>query len=256
MQALKDSPTTKFLGTFTLAMLSVSAIISLRNLPTTALLGTQSILFFVAAGICFFIPVALACAELASAWPHKGGVYLWVSEAFGQDQSFLAVWLQWIESVVWLPTILSFMAATLAYFFNPQLENNKLFLVITMLSILWGMTFLNFKGLKTSTWFSSFGIILGALIPGAVLILLGFSAVPKAIEEGLLSFQPSALFPARKSRHAVTFTAILLGLCGTGNSCLSCPKCKKPKKAIPKAIFLATALILALSIFGFCHRCR
>lgn len=246
----KLSKPKKFLGVITLALLSVSAIISLRNLPTTALLGTQSIVFFIAAAIGFFIPVALVCAELAAAWPKKGGVYLWVAEAFGDDFGFLAVWLQWVESVVWLPTILSFIAATIAYLINPELENNKLFLVITMLSVLWGTTFLNFKGLKTSSFFSSFGVFFGTIIPGVILIILGFSHFPTAIEQGMLQFDQKNLIPTGDFTVLVTFTAILLGLCGMEIPAYHVNSAKNPQRDFPKAMFLATFIILVLSILG------
>lgn len=240
----------KFLGSFTLAMLCVSAIISLRNFPTTALLGSQSITFFIAAGICFFIPVALCCAELASGWPQKGGVFLWIKEAFGNDYGFLGVWLQWVESVVWLPTILSFIAATTAYLIDPVLENSRFYLVIAMLVVLWGTTFLNFKGIKTSSLFSTIGVIFGTLVPGVVLIFLGTSHLPHAIESGLLNFSMDGLLPGEDLGTLVTFTAILLGLCGMEIPAYHVQNVEHPKRDYPKAIFIATFIILAISILG------
>ncbi len=230
-------------------MLCVSAIISLRNLPTTALLGLQSITFFLAAAVCFFIPVALACAELASGFPEKGGVYLWVREAFGEKLGFLAVWLQWVESVVWLPTILSFIAATTAYLFEPLLEHNKLFLISIMLFVLWGTTFLNFRGLKTSSLFSSLGVILGTLIPGIVLIALSFSHFSSQ-NENLLTFSFSALSLPDEINTFVTFTAILLGFGGMEIPAYHVQNVKNPQRNYPRAVLLATIIILAIYILG------
>lgn len=248
MSKLDKEVTSKFLGPFTLAMLSVSAIISLRNLPSTALLGTQSITFFIAAGLCFFIPVALCCAELASGWPKQGGVFLWVSEAFGKDLGFLAVWLQWIESVVWLPTILSFIAATGAYLIDPVLENSRLYLVITMVVVLWGMTFLNFKGLKTSSYFSTFGVILGTIVPGIALIALAATKIPESLQYHTLDFK--TLFPSENLNTLVIFTSILLGLCGMEIPAYHVQNVEHPKRDFPKAMFIATVIILAISILG------
>jgi amino acid transporter len=240
----------KFLGMFTLSLLSVSAIVSLRNLPTTALLGSQAITFFVAAAVCFFIPVALACAELSSGWPKEGGVYLWVEEAFGPNWGFLAVWLQWMESVVWLPAILSFIAATMAYLVKPELESNRLFLVGVMLFVLWGTTLLNFKGIKTSSFLSTLGVILGTLIPGIVLIILGCSQLPHAISTGYLQFSVDALNPGTDLGTLVTFTAILLGLCGMEIPAYHIKNVQNPKKDYPAAMFLATLIILLIYILG------
>jgi amino acid transporter len=216
----------------------------------TALLGAQSITFFLIAAVCFLIPVALACAELASGWPKEGGVYLWAEEAFGPHIGFLAVWLQWMESVVWLPTILSFIAATAAYLFNPALENNKIFLVTIMLLVLWSTTLINFMGIKTSSFLSAIGVILGTLIPGVVLILLGCSQLPVALTKGTLIFSKEALVPSSDLSTLVTFTAILLGLCGMEIPAYHIKNVKNPKKSYPIAIFLATIVILFIYILG------
>ena len=69
----------------------------------------------------FFIPLALVAAELATGWPRAGGLYVWVKQAFGDRSGFLAVWFEWIENIVWFPTVLSFVAATLAYVIDPSL---------------------------------------------------------------------------------------------------------------------------------------
>ena len=65
-----------------MAMLTVCSVFSLRNLPVW--LNTAGTLFFFlsAAAACFFIPSALVSAELASTYPQRGGVFIWVKEAF------------------------------------------------------------------------------------------------------------------------------------------------------------------------------
>src|ERR1700761_7500511 len=83
------------LGMFSLAMIDVAAVISLRNLPTIAEYGWGSIFVFALALLGFMIPVSFAAAELGSGWPRAGGVYMWVKEAFGEKQGALAIWADW-----------------------------------------------------------------------------------------------------------------------------------------------------------------
>src|SRR5450432_283077 len=100
------------ISTFTLVLLITGAIDSIRNLPTTALFGSTLIFFFLFSAIIFLIPVALVSAELASIWSDiEGGIYSWIKHSFGEKLAFLAIWLQWINTMVWYPTILSFIAA-------------------------------------------------------------------------------------------------------------------------------------------------
>lgn len=242
-------PKPKALGVFTLSMISVSAIIALRNLPTLAKNGFSVIFILTLAALLFFIPVALSCAELASAWPKKGGVYAWVKEAFGESSGALAIWLEWIESVVWLPTVLSFIASSLAYVINPTLAENRHYMLLTMLIILWGGTLVNFLSTKTSGWISSLGIITGSIIPGAAIILLGIF--------WLSSHQPIHIEFSWASLHAelslcslAYFTAIGLGFAGIEVAAFYVQDTKDPRSTFPRATFIATLIILIIYILG------
>ena len=113
---------------------------SIRNLPTTATFGWSCIFFYGIAIVAYLIPVAFTSAELATTFPSDGGVYTWVREAFGRKWGFLAVWCDWSENIVWFPTVLVFLATTVAYVFDPDLADNKAFLVTIMLVIFWGTT--------------------------------------------------------------------------------------------------------------------
>ncbi|MCH8240129.1 MAG: NAD-dependent epimerase/dehydratase family protein [Proteobacteria bacterium] len=55
--------------------------------------------------------------ELWRACSEDGGVYVWVKEAYGERLAFVAVWQQWIENVIWLPSILTVIvvAASIAW---------------------------------------------------------------------------------------------------------------------------------------------
>ena len=50
----------------------------------SAKLGLPLVAYYLVAAIAFFIPVALVAAELATAYPNTGGIYVWVREAFGR----------------------------------------------------------------------------------------------------------------------------------------------------------------------------
>ena len=73
------------LGVFTLAIMNVTAVVSLRGLPAEAEYGLSSAFYYLFAAIVFLIPTALVAAELAAMFQDKqGGVFRWVGEAFGK----------------------------------------------------------------------------------------------------------------------------------------------------------------------------
>ena len=95
---------------FSLVLITVGSVDSIRNLPGTALFGSQLVAFFILGALFFLIPTALVSAELSACEGLDGGIYVWVKKAFGKNIGFLAIWLQWIENVIWYPALLSFVA--------------------------------------------------------------------------------------------------------------------------------------------------
>jgi putative glutamate/gamma-aminobutyrate antiporter len=239
----------RILGVFTLAMIATAAILSLRNLPLTANYGIGSIFFFAIAGLAFFIPTALVAAELATTWPETGGLYAWITEAFGPKFGFLATWLEWIMNTVWNPTILAFIAATFAYVINPELVHNRWFMVSIMMIVFWGSTLVNFLGMRASGIISSVGVIAGTIIPGALIILFGIAWMVMG-NPSQISFAPEHLVPAMKLDNFTFFAGVLLGLAGIEVAAFHASEAKNPQRDYPKAILIATVLILALFILG------
>ncbi|MBM3202061.1 MAG: amino acid permease [Chlamydiae bacterium] len=240
----------KTLNVFLLTMISIATILSVRNWPLTAEYGLSSIFFLLLAVITFFIPVSLVAAELATGWPEKGGIFAWVKEAFGHKLGFLAVWLLWVENIVWYPTILSFMAGSIAYAFNKQLATNKFYTYFVILGTFVLSTLLNLRGMKVSGWISSFGVILGTFVPGLLIIVLGmvwfFSGHPIEI-----TFSWSSFIPQLNHIAELAFLAgVLLGFCGMEMPAVHAKDVKNPQKDYPKAIFWSASLIATLTILG------
>src|SRR5258706_16030139 len=65
-------------------LFNLTAIVGLRWLTTAASqFGLASLLMWVLAMMVFFIPSAIAVRELADIDPGSGGMYRWVTHAFG-----------------------------------------------------------------------------------------------------------------------------------------------------------------------------
>jgi glutamate:GABA antiporter len=240
----------KPLGIFALTMITITSVDSIRNLPATSLFGSPLIFFFIIAGLFFLLPSALVSAELASACPKAGGIYAWVKEAMGERYGFLAIWFQWIENVIWYPTILSFIAGTCAYLISPELAHNKYFLITVIVSCFWLLTFVNLAGIKTSARFSEFCGIAGLLVPMLLIIGLGsfwiLSGHPIEIafefDKMLPSFHEPSLF--------VSITAVVLCFCGMEIATAHTQDVKNPTRDYPIALMLSVAIIFFTMLLG------
>ena len=171
------------LGVFTLAIMNVTAVVSLRGLPAEAVYGLSSAFYYLFAAIVFLIPTSLVAAELAAMFQDKqGGVFRWVGEAYGKRLGFLAIWVQWIESTIWYPTVLTFGAVSIAFIGmdHPEdmlLANNKYYTLAIVLIIYWLATFISLKGLSWVGKVAKIGGMVGTIIPAALLIFLFYAGM-------------------------------------------------------------------------------
>ena len=85
-----NSKSTAFrLSVMTLAIMNVTAVVSLRGLATEAIYGLQSAFYYLFAAIVFLIPTAMVAAELAAMFADKqGGVFRWVGIGSSRSSSF------------------------------------------------------------------------------------------------------------------------------------------------------------------------
>ncbi len=234
-----------------LVLLITGAIDSIRNLPATALFGSSLIFFFIFSAIVFLIPVALVSAELSSTWSdEEGGIYSWVRHAFGENMAFFTIWLQWINTMVWYPTILSFIAGTLAYLINPELAQNKFYLISVILIVFWSLTFLGLSGLHASSKFASFCAIAGMIIPMGFIILLAMiwliKGNPIAIDLHLDQLLPHWSDP----QSWISLTAIMTSFLGMELAAVHVRNVHNPQRNFPRAMLFSVVLILVTMIFG------
>jgi amino acid transporter len=238
------------LSIFSLVLLVVAAIDSIRNLPVTAIFGSSLIFFFLFSALIFLIPISLVSAEFASRFPKEGGTFHWVRHAFGERIGVLAVWLQWINTMVWYPTILSFIAGTAAYLINPALAHNKLFLSVVILLVFWTLTLLNFRGIHISAKINSYCSIFGTLLPIGFLILLGLGWLLSG-RPVQISFGWDALIPSLgESQNWASLIAIMASYLGMELSGVHVSDIDDPQKNYPKAMFYAVLILLGTMIFG------
>ncbi len=237
------------LSVFSLVMINVIAVDSLRTLAITATLGLPLVVYYLIAAVVFFVPVALVAAELATAYPHKGGIYIWVREAFGIRIAFMSIWLQWIYNVVWYPLILAFIAATFAYLISPALANNNTYLLLTMLVLFWSFTLLNCFGMKISSMISVLGAVFGTLLPMIGIAILGlvwlWQGHPIEINQNT-SFWPDFSCFGNFS----IFSAVLFGLLGMEMSAVHADEVRDPQRDYPRALLYSTIIIFATLVIG------
>lgn len=244
---MESSPSKGVLSFFHIVMINVIAVDSLRALPLSAQFGFSLVFYYLIAGLLFFLPSALIAAELGTGWPKRGGLYVWIREAFGPKFALVAIWLNWVYNLAWYPTIMALIAGTTAYIFMPELAHNRLYITVVSLALFWLATYANCHGMKLSGLISSIGAIGGTLFPMILIILLAivWLCLGNAPE---ISFSWSEFWPTSDTRGELAFFSnVLFGLIGLEMVATHAQEMKNPTKDYPRAT-LISALIILLTI--------
>ncbi len=247
----------------TLALMTVASVVSLRGLPMMAAEGFTMVFYILFATFIFLLPAALVSAELGSAFNKEGGgVYTWVKAAFGSRWGFTAIWLQWIQNVVWYPTVLAYAASCLAYLFmRPSLAQDGKYIGLVIIVVYWLATFVALKGSNAVNQVTKYGVIVGTLLPGIAIIVLG--ALWADTGNTVAFLEPVAGHSiAHESWHArflphisglgsIAFLAgIVLLFAGVEVQAVQVADMDNPGRNFPLAMFLASAIIIALFMLG------
>ncbi len=255
MDAKKTSGTGFKLSVMTLAIMNVTAVVSLRGLPAEAVYGPSSAFYYLFAAIVFLIPTALVAAELAAMFADKqGGVFRWVGEAYGARTGFLAIWLQWIESTIWYPTVLTFGAVSIAFIgvneaHDMTLASNKLFTLVIVLAIYWLATFISLKGLDWVGKISKWGGMIGTIIPAGLLIVLGIVYIASGGHNNMDMSQ--GFFPdLTKLDNLVLASGIFLFYAGMEMMGIHVMEVRNPSRNYPRAIIIGSLITVCIFVLG------
>ncbi len=243
-------PKKKVLGLFALAMINVAAVLSIRNFPSMAVYGWTCIGWYVIGAIFFLIPISLAGAELATGWPEGGGVYAWVKQAFGEKGGFTALFCEWSNNLVWFPTVLSFIASTLAFALTPTLATSGLYMFTVMMIAFWGTTAIAYFGEVVSTKFGNVGVILGSIIPSILIIILGVWWLGSGAAIVLPPFTFEAMIPTISLATLPFFSTVILLFAGMEMAGFHALETRNPQEDYPKAMAVSAVIIVACTVLA------
>ena len=80
----------------------ISAMVVVDTIGAIAIGGAQAFTWLLVLFVAFFVPSALASAELGAAIPQEGGAYVWVRMAFGRFAGALTSLFYWAGTPMWL----------------------------------------------------------------------------------------------------------------------------------------------------------
>lgn len=246
---VRDRPK-RVLGFRDLLLFYVVTGISLRWIATAAAAGPSSIVIWIGAWLCFYIPLALSVLELSSRYPSEGGLYVWSKRAFGDFSGFMSAWTYWTSNLPYFPAVLYFAAGNILFMRRTawaHLANNATFYIVFSLLTLGAATLMNIVGLDIGKWLSNIGA-LAMWIPVAIVIVLGLIAWHRY--GSATSFTIRTMTPSTHFNDIIFWSVLTFAFGGCETASFMGEEIKNPRRAIPFALLFGGATVAFCYIVG------
>lgn len=240
----------RVLGFRDLLLFYVVTGISLRWIATAAAAGPSSIVIWIGAWFCFYLPLALSVLELSSRCPGEGGLYIWSKRAFGDFSGFMAAWVYWTSNLPFFPAALYFAASNIIFMREhawAHLSNNATFYVVFSLITLSLATLLNIVGLDIGKWLNNVGA-LAMWIPAAIVILVGLIAWHRY--GSATHFTVHSMIPSTHFNDIIFWSVLTFAFGGCEAASFMGAEIKNPRRTLPLALIIAGATVALCYIGG------
>lgn len=237
-----------------LILVNISALFGIRWIAKSTSesfgLGVAAIPMWFIFALLFFVPQALMCAELASAYPSDGGMYVWVKKAFGEKWGFMVSWLNWTSKLFWYASFMTFFTVNIAYMIGkPEILDNKYLTLTIAVVVFVTLSILSINGLAKAKILTGFGAF-GSMIPAILLIVLAVVAVGFLGKTPESAYTVSSLMPKMNGNSLVAISAIIFGYTGGEVVANFVTEIENPRKNYPKAILLSAVLVGVIYVIG------
>lgn len=232
-----------------LVLFYVISGLSVRWTAMAAAAGPSILVIWIAALLCFFIPLAASVMELSSRYPQEGGIYVWTREAFGDASGFVSAWTYLMSNLPYFPGVLYFGAASALFAFGNKAQGlaaNPFYYVGFSVAWLAIITLINIRGVNLGKWLNN-ACAFGAILPLVALLVLAATAY--AHFGSATPFRFADLVPHFTLGNAVFWSSVFFAFGGVESGSAMGDEIQNPRRIIPLAILIGGS-VLALGYIG------
>jgi amino acid transporter len=151
-------------------------------------------------------------------------------------------------TLTYYPSLLAYVASTLAYIFMPSLAANGYYTAVVIIVVYWVSTMVSMRGVGLVAKLSSSSMLLGTAIPGSALVILGIIYLIQG-NPSSAPMNAGALLPQFVGLASlVLIVNNFLSYAGMEVNAVHVKSMKNPAKEFPKAMFLAMGLVVAIFV--------
>jgi amino acid transporter len=161
---------------------------------------------------------------------------------------FAAVWCQFAQTTFYYPAVLAYVASTLSYVFAPGLAHSGVYTTAVIIVLFWASVLVASRGVVAADKLASWGILIGTLIPGLLLVVLAGIY----LLQGNHSAAPLNGHHVLPPWHGLTSIVLIVNgfftYAGVEVNAVHVDDLRDASREFPRAILLAVILILLVFI--------
>ena len=209
-----------------------------------AAIGNSQYFWWIFLLITFLLPYGLISSELGTTYEGDGGMYDWVSKAFGNKWGGRVSWYYWINFPLWMaslalmfPNVISLLTGT---------EMGLVPSLLIELAFVWIIVLISFNSICDSAWILNGAAAIKILIA----VTLGILGIYGAVTHGVANeYTLSSMLPKFDLNSLSYISVILFNCLGFEVVCTFAGDMENPKKQIPQSIIAGGLVIAAIYIF-------
>lgn len=209
-----------------------------------AAVGNSQYFWWIFLLITFLLPYGLISAELGTTYEGEGGIYDWVSKAYGKRWGGRVSWYYWINFPLWMASLAMMFPDTIGMLTGIQM--GVIPSLIIELAFIWIVIFISFFPVCDSTWILNGAAVIKVLIA----LTLGILGIYGAVNHGMANtYTLKSLLPSFDLDSLSYISVIIFNCLGFEVVCTFADDMENPKKQIPQAIIIGGVAIAAIYIF-------
>ncbi len=228
------------------AILSVICVVFVAEAAApVAAIGNSQYFWWLFLLIAFLVPYGLISSELGTTYIGDGGIYDWVTKAYGHRWGSRVAWYYWINFPLWLASLAVMCPELITIITNHELGTFAS--LIIQLIFIWLVVLISFYPISDSIW-----ILNGAAVIKMFLALaVGGLGIYVALTRGMANeYTLPSLLPSFDLNSLSFISVIIFNLLGFEVICTFAEDMENPKKQIPQAIIIGGLVIAAIYIFS------
>jgi amino acid transporter len=241
----------KELGLRDLVLAQVLCVVGSSWVGIAAKLGRSHVIYWLAAMLLFYLPLAAVVIYLNRLMPLEGGLYQWAKAGFGEMAGFLTAWNLWVYAVIVTGAILFAVPTDVAFMIGAHgawIPSSRPATFLIVGGVMAGITYVAIRGLNIGKWLHNIGSIL-LLTAYAILLALPLWALWRGT---LAHYEPVPWqWPRLDWLGLAVFGQMTSGaLSGFEYIAILAGECRSAARTVGQSVVIAAPIIVLMFILG------